>query len=54
MLDRSWVALPLYFQTPVIIGPLPQIFPWRAITQRTMRMPFVIMLERLCKVLCCR
>jgi hypothetical protein len=28
--------------------------PWRAITQRTMRMPFVIMLERLCKVLCCR
>ncbi len=34
--------------------PPPQIFPWRAITQRTMRMPFVIMLERLCKVLCCR
>ncbi|EYY49624.1 hypothetical protein BX81_22255 [Escherichia coli O165:H25 str. 2010C-4874] len=31
-----------------------EIFPWRAITQRTMRMPFVIMLERLCKVLCCR
>ncbi len=46
------------FQTSVITypitSPLPQIFPWRAITQRTMRMPFVIMLERLCKVLCCR
>ena len=52
------VDLPLYFQTSVITypitSPLPQIFPWRAITQRTMRMPFVIMLERLCKVLCCR
>ncbi|RCA67245.1 hypothetical protein C6A50_25135, partial [Escherichia coli] len=39
------VDLPLYFQTSVITypitSPLPQIFPWRAITQRTMRMPFV-------------
>ncbi|MGX3911543.1 hypothetical protein ACWJPO_25655, partial [Klebsiella pneumoniae] len=40
---RFHLDLPLYFQTPVITlpitGPLPQIFPWRAITQRTMRMP---------------
>ncbi|MEL8422265.1 hypothetical protein J4V08_23120, partial [Escherichia coli] len=47
-IDYGKLDLPLYFQTSVITypitSPLPQIFPWRAITQRTMRMPFVIML----------
>ena len=47
---------PLYFQTLFIALPItgspPQIFPWRTISQCTVRMPFVVMFEGLRKVLC--
>ncbi|WP_228727671.1 DUF1133 family protein [Klebsiella michiganensis] len=55
ILVRS-VDWPLYFQTLFIALPItgspPQIFPWRTISQCTVRMPFVVMFEGLRKVLC--
>ena len=41
----TFIALP-------ITGSPPQIFPWRTISQCTVRMPFVVMFEGLRKVLC--
>ncbi len=52
----TFVDWPLYFQTLFIALPItgspPQIFPWRTISQCTVRMPFVVMFEGLRKVLC--
>ena len=55
-LEGSMMDWPLYFQTLFIALPItgspPQIFPWRTISQCTVRMPFVVMFEGLRKVLC--
>ena len=54
--DINKLDWPLYFQTLFIALPItgspPQIFPWRTISQCTVRMPFVVMFEGLRKVLC--